>query len=212
MKNLLSRWLPIIIIVVLVFCLIRSCKGKSATETQNAKLQEEVNNAKDFGKFYLNQYNETKDKENSLKKINIALEKQNSILEQSAAKSKNALFKLQKSSKRPNYISELQPCNDTIQKIYEFSKVKDSACNAMLNQYDSIIDGKNEIIKNDKATISLSERQKSYLENANKNNLMAISVQDEIIVNNKKQIRKEKTKKNFWQVVAGVLTFLKFIK
>jgi hypothetical protein len=212
MKNFLKRNWQIIVIVVLVFCLIKSCDGKSATETQNAKLQEEAKTNKDFGQFYLNQYNQTKDKEDSLKKRSVALEQENNVLEQTVIKSKNALLQLQKASKKPQYINELQPCNDTLQKVYEYSVQKDSACNETINQLDSVIDGKNEIIKNDKATISLGEKQKSYLENANEKNLMAIEVQDKIIDNQKKQVKKESNKKTFWQIVSGILTVLKFIK
>jgi hypothetical protein len=212
MKDKILRNWKIIVIVVLVFCLIKSCNGKSATETQNAKLQDEAQTNKDFGQFYLNQYNQTKDKEDSLKKVNIALEQQNSILEQTSLKSKNALLQLQKASKKPQYINELQPCNDTLQKVYEYSVQKDSACNETISQLDSVIYGKNEIIKNDKATISLGERQKGYLESANEKNLMAIEVLDKIIENQKKQVKKEKKKKTFWQIVAGVLTVFIFVK
>lgn len=207
-----SNFILILVIIALIL-LLKSCGiEKLNLQIENEKLSEQAKNNKDFGQFYLNQYNQTTDKYDSLKKQSTSLKQQNLILEQKASKSLIALRNAQKQTTKPIYIEELQPCNDSLQNMYEYSIIKDSLCDKTITDKDSIIDNNKKTIKNDSLLISLSERQKGYLLSANEKNLMAIAVLDTIVLNDKKTIRSEKIKKNFWQVVAGILTVLKFIK
>jgi len=204
--NWLKLNFVLILVIITLILLLKSCGSeKSNLEIENAKLTEQAKTNKDFGKYYLDQYNESKSKEDSLKRQSVSLKQQNLVLEQTALKSLIALRNAQKRTTRPIYIKELQPCNDSLQKMYEYSIIKDSLCDKTITDKDSIIYNNKRTIKNDSITIALAERQKSFLENANEKNLMAIKILDTIILNDKKTIRNEKIKKNFWKVTTAGL-------
>jgi len=115
--------------------------------------------------------------------------------------SETKLYNLQKKNNKPIYIENIKDCNDTIQKVYELSVLKDSACNVVIS------DKNVEIAKQDTIIKFQTEQKKNLLvaiEIKNGENQILNNIND----NNKKQIRKEKLKKNFWKATAiGVGTY-----
>lgn len=128
-------------------------------------------------------------------KLEIALEIANKellVAQNNSQVSETKLYNLQKKSKRPEYINELQPCNDSIQIIYEYSVLKDSACNLALSDKNVQIEKLDTIVK-------IQETEKANLTDFVKN------LETERIID-KKQNFVEKKKKTFWQVVSVTLT------
>jgi len=94
---------------------------------------------------------------------------------------------------KPKYIELIADCNDTIQSIYKRSIEKDSLC-------DIVVEGKNFVIVKQDSIITLDSLAKKDLfkmvdikSNENKN-------LESVVLNNKKEIRNEKVKKNFWKI------------
>ena len=109
--------------------------------------------------------------------------------------SETKLANLQRKTVKPQYIENVKDCNDTIQKVYELSVLKDSACNVVISDKNVEIAKQDTIIKFQEVQKSDLLKANNLMENANKNL--------EFINDNKtKQIRKEKLKKNFWKATA----------
>jgi len=198
-KDFFIRNFQIILIVILVFFLLKSCDVGLELKNKNAKLETRKDSLQNLSKRQLDQVS---DLEMVVQAINDTVK----FLKKESKVSENRLYALQKKiSFRPKYIYEIQNCNDTIQSIYNLSVTKDSLCNNVISDKNKII------VKQDKVIIADS-LQKTLLRSVVEKKDLAITVQDEIISNNKKQIRKEKTKKTFWQIVTGVLIVLGVLK
>lgn len=195
--ELKSNWIYYAIIIFLIL-LLRSC-GNVVLEidNNNIELEKRVDSLQKNSKIKLEQVSNL-EKENSKSKDSI----KNLI---KASKTKEILlYKLQKSS-RPHYITEVKDCNDTIQSIYDKCVLKDSLCNV-------IIDTKNNIIAEQDGVIVNDSLQKTILNSVIDEKDIVIKLKNDIIIKDKNQIKIEKRKKTFWQVIAGALTVLKFIK
>jgi hypothetical protein len=200
MKNLILKNWKIIVIVVLAFCLLKSCGGNSMTETQNAKLlKSKIDSLEYLSNRNLDKFHDAemviKVAVDSIRVLN----KQSKLIE-------TKLYQLQKkTSVKPIYIENVVDCNETIKAIYDQSTLKDSVCN-------SVIAEKNKVIEKVNYVISADSAQKRTLNHIIEMKDLHISVQDGNIANQKKQVKKEKNKKTFWQIVAGIISIFSIIK
>jgi len=183
-----KRFLFALIIVLIFIFAFFKCNDTDKLDLENKKHEKTIDSLKSEHNKVMAKYS--------------ASEKELSILHNDLLSAQNRtqisetkLYNLQRKTVKPQYIENIKDCNDTIQKVYELSVLKDSACNVVIS------DKNVEIAKQD-IIIEFQEGQKldllkanDLMENANKNL--------EFINDNKtKQIRKEKLKKNFWKATA----------
>lgn len=189
-----KRFLFAIILVLVLIALFLKCNDTSKLDLENKKHEKTIDSLKTEHKKVMDKYNES--------------EKQLSILHNDLLLAHNRtkvsetkLANLQKKNNKPQYIENVKDCNDTIQKVYELSVLKDSVCNEVILNKDV------EIAKSD-SIIKFQEGQKNDLLIANDLMVNANKNLEFINENKTKQIRKEKLKKNFWKATAiGVGTY-----
>ncbi len=177
----------LIVVLILIFAFFK-CNDTDKLDLENKKHEKTIDSLKVEYKEVMAKY-DASEKEISILHNNLLSAQKNTRI------SEAKLATLQRKTYKPQYIENVKDCNDTIQKAYELSVLKDSACNV-------VISDKNVEISQQDSIIKFQEGQKAYLlqandlmENANKNL--------EFINDNKtKQIRKEKLKKNFWKATA----------
>lgn len=197
MKQFLKLNWQLIVIVILAFCLLKSCNNEKSEEQKSYKKEKD-----------------------SLQKVNSNLEFQNSelseqntqiidavnSLSEASKQTERILYQLQKKTAvKPTYVPEISDCNDTIQHLYNVGLQKDSLCNNVIATKDSIIVKKDVIIGNDGVV-------KSNLKKIIDNKDLTITNQDKLIVSEIRKTRYEARKKTFWQILTAVLTIWKFAK
>lgn len=177
----------LIIVLILIFTFFK-CNDTNKSNLENKKHEKTIDSLKSEHKTVMAKYN--------------ASEKELSILHNDLLSAQNRtqisetnLYNLQKKTYKPQYIENVKDCNDTIQKVYELSVLKDSSCNVVISDKNVEIAKQDIIIKFQEVQKSDLLKANDLMENANKNL--------EFINDNKtKQIRKEKLKKNFWKATA----------
>jgi hypothetical protein len=197
MIQILKRNWQLILIVILVFCLIKSCNNQPTVQGKSYKKEKDsLQKSNEFLEFQINGLaQENSQIIDSLKKF----VKQSKITE-------NKLYQLQKKTTiQPAYVDNVIDCNDTIKSIYYIGTIKDSLCNAVISDKNTIISKKDKIIFTDSL-------QKNFLNKIIDNKNLTIQTEELAIKNEIKKTKSESRKKTFWQIVAGVLTILKFIK
>lgn len=183
----------LIVVLILIFAFFK-CNDTDKLDLENKKHEKTIDSLKSEHNKVMAKYN--------------ASEKELSILHNDLLSAQNRtqisetkLANLQRKTVKPQYIENVKDCNDTIQKVYELSVLKDSACNIVIS------DKNVEIAKQDTIIKFQTEQKKNLLvaiEIKNGENQILNNIND----NNKKQIRKEKLKKNFWKATAiGVGTY-----
>ena len=177
----------LIVVLILIFAFFK-CNDKDKLDLENKKHEKTIDSLKSEHNKVMAKYN--------------ASEKELSILHNNLLSAQNRtqisetkLYNLQRKTVKPQYIKNVKDCNDTIQKVYELSVLKDSACNVVISDKNVEIAKQDTIIKFQEVQKSDLLKANDLMENANKNL--------EFINDNKtKQIRKEKLKKNFWKATA----------
>jgi hypothetical protein len=196
MKNILkilTNNLQLILIVILAFCLLKSCKQTEAENEINTDSLIKSNSNLDF-------------KNNELESQNTQIIEALNSLSEASKQTERILYRLQqKTSVQPLYVADITDCNDTIQQLYSVGLYKDSLCNNVIATKDSIILKKDDIIGNDSVV-------KSNLKKIIENKDLTIESQDKLIVSETKKTRSEARKKTFWQILTAVLTIWKFAK
>lgn len=189
--------LQLIVIVVLVFCLLKSCNSKKSDEQKSYKKEKDslakVNSNLEF-------------QNNELAEQNIQIIDAVNSLSETSKKTERILYRLQqKTALQPSYVSDIADCNDTIQQLYNVGLQKDSLCNNVIATKDSIIVKKDIIIGNDSV---VKVNLKKIIESKD----LTIASQDRVIVSESRKTRYESRKKTFWQILTAVLTIWKFAK
>lgn len=189
-----KRFLFALIVVLILIVAFFKCNDTDKLDLENKKHEKTIDSLKTEHKKIMAKYQES---ENQLVGLHSDL-----LLAQNRTQiSETKLYNLQKKNSKPKYIENVKDCNDTIQKLYELSVLKDSACNV-------VISDKNVEISKQDTIIKFQEVQKknllSAIEIKNGENQILNHIND----NKTKQIRKEKLKKNFWKATAiGVGTY-----
>lgn len=189
--------LQLIVIVILAFCLLKSCNNdKSDEQKYDKKEKDSLKNINSNLKFQNNELAHKNAKtENALK-----------ILSEASKKTERLLYRLQqKTALQPSYVADIADCNDTIQQLYNVGLQKDSLCNNIITTKDSIIVKKDIIIGNDSV---IKVNLKKIIDNKD----LTIASQDKVIVSETRKTRYEARKKTFWQILTAVLTIWKFAK
>ena len=177
----------LIIVLILIFSFFK-CNDTSKLDLENKKYEKTIDSLKAEHKKVMAKFEES---ENQLVGLHSDL-----LLAQNRTQiSETKLYILQRKTTKPIYIENIKDCNDTIQKVYELSVLKDSACNVVIS------DKNIEIAKQD-TIIKFQEIQKKDLLLANDLMVNANKNLEFINDNKTKQIRKEKLKKNFWKATA----------
>ena len=179
--------IALIVVLILIFAFFK-CNDTDKLDLENKKHEKTIDSLKSEHNKVMAKYN--------------ASEKELSILHNDLLSAQNRtqisetkLANLQRKTVKPQYIENVKDCNDTIQKVYELSVLKDSACNVVISDKNVEIAKQDTIIKFQEVQKSDLLKANDLMENANKNL--------EFINDNKtKQIRKEKLKKNFWKATA----------
>ena len=177
----------LIVVFILIFAFFK-CNDTDKLDLENKKHEKTIDSLKSEHNKVMAKYN--------------ASEKELSILHNDLLSAHNRtqvsetkLANLQRKTVKPQYIENVKDCNDTIQKVYELSVLKDSACNVVISDKNVEISQQDSIIKFQEGQKTDLLKANDLMENANKNL--------EFINDNKtKQIRKEKLKKNFWKATA----------
>ncbi len=182
------------LIIISFFC-FRNCSDKSRFEVQNSKYEKSNDSLRILeqkGQLKIEAY------DRHLKQLSAEL----LVAQNNSQVSETKYYALKNKTVKPKYIENIVDCNDTIQSIYKFSLAKDSLCGIAILDKNQVISKQDTIIKTNllekKELVSIIDLK----ENANKN-------LESIIVNDKKEIRQEKTNKNFWKLasvgLAGVI-------
>lgn len=183
-----KRFLFALIVVLILIVAFFKCNDTDKLYLENKKHEKTIDSLKTEHKKIMAKYQES---ENQL----VGLHSDLLLAQNRTQVSETKLYNLQRKNYKPKYIENVKDCNDTIQKVYELSALKDSACNVVIS------DKNIEIAKQD-TIIKFQEVQKKDLLLAN--DLMGNANKNlEFINDNKtKQIKKEKLKKNFWKATA----------
>ena len=184
----------VLTMLIITFLLFRNCNNKSKYASVTDKYLKQNDS---LNKLYLAGIDKINKDEASITQLNKDL-----LLAQNKSQiAETKYYSLQRSKEQPRYIENLTDCNDTVQKIHLYALTKDSLCN-------DVIFAKNNEIKNQDSIIKQTNSQKNQyigllaLEKNAKTNLNGI------IDNNKKEIRAEKNKKNFWKLTAVTISGL----
>lgn len=194
--------LIILLIGTLIFICFNKCDENRYLESKNQEFRKTVDSSMVESKKLIFKFNQA---EKELKSLNADLLEAHNR----AQVSETNLYALQRKTVKPIYIENIVECNDTIQSVYAFSIKKDSMCNV-------VIADKNYEIKKQDEVIKIQEVQKSDLLSANELTKNANKNLEFIIINDKKQIKKERLKKNLWKIatigVSGALITTVIIK
>lgn len=183
-----KRFLFALILVLILLFAFFKCNDTDKLDLENQKHKKTIDSLKsEYNKVML-KYNES---ENQL----VGLHSDLLLAQNKTQISETKLYNLQRKTYKPQYIENVKDCNDTIQKVYELSVLKDNACNVVIS------DKNLEIAKQD-TIIKFQEVQKLDLLKANDLMVNANKNLEFINDNKTKQIRKEKLKKNFWKATA----------
>ena len=180
--------------LIITFLLFRNCNDKSKYASVTDKYLKQNDS---LNKLYLAGIDKINKDEASITQLNKDL----LVAQNKSQIAETKYYALQRSKQQPRYIENLTACNDTVQKIHLYALTKDSLCN-------DVILAKNNEIKNQDSIIEKTNSQKNQyigllaLEKNAKSNL------NSIIDVNKKEIRAEKNKKNFWKLTAVTLSGL----
>lgn len=183
-----KRFLFALIVVLILIVTFFKCNNTDKLDLENKKHEKTIDSLKTEHKKIMAKYKES---ENQLVGLHSDL-----LLAQNRTQiSETKLYNLQRKNNKPKYIDNVKDCNDTIQKVYELSVLKDSACNVVISDKNVEIAKQDTIIKHQEFQKKDLLLANDLMVNANKNL--------EFINDNKtKQIRKEKQKKNFWKATA----------
>lgn len=184
-----------IVLVIISFLCFRNCNDKSVFQVEN-KRYEKSNDSLNI--LYQKAILKVEKYEMQLTNLNNEL----LVAQNNSQFSETKYNDLKSKTAKPRYIENIVYCNDTIQSIYKFSLAKDSLCGIAILDKNQVISKQDTIIKTNllekKELVSIID----LTENANKN-------LESIIVNDKKEIRQEKTNKNFWKLasvgLAGII-------
>lgn len=183
----------IFIIFGFIFC-IQKCFKKNKENLQ--AIETDYNFSKDSSRIAIEKIKlELEKSEIKIELLNEDLVEVNNKVQVSETK----FYRLQKKTTKPIYIEKIVDCNDSLQSCYNLSIEKDSLCNDIISEKNYIIDMKDSIIdihKNDKSNLHILNNLELHL------NKKA----DLVIFDQKKVIKIEKNKKNFWQYTAAILT------
>jgi len=189
-----KRFLFALIVVLILISAFFKCNITVKKHSENKKYEKTIDSLKTEHKKIMAKYQES---ENQL----VGLYSDLLLAQNRTQVSETKLYNLQRKNYKPKYIENVKDCNDTIQKVYELSVLKDSACNVV------ILDKNTEIAKQD-TIIKFQEVQKKDLLQANDLMLNENKNLEFVNENKTKQIRKEKLKKNFWKATAiGIGTY-----
>ncbi|MBC7494337.1 MAG: hypothetical protein H7221_04955 [Flavobacterium sp.] len=184
----------VLVMIIITFLLFKNCNDKSKYADRNDKY---LKSNDSLNVLYQKGILETEKFERNIKQLNKDL----LVAHNNSQVAETRYYQLQRFKAPPLYIENITDCNDTVQKIHLYAVTKDSLCT-------SVILAKNIEIKNQDSIITQSNLQKNKfiglleLEKNAKNNLNGI------IDNNKKEIRNEKNKKNFWKLTAVTISGL----
>ena len=189
----------VLTMLIITFLLFRNCNDKSKYASVTDKYLKQNDS---LNKLYLAGIDKINKDEASINQLNKDL----LVAQNKSQIAETKYYALQRLKQQPHYIENLTDCNDTVQKIHLYSLTKDSLCN------DVIIAKNTEIKKQDSIIKQTNSQKNQYigllaLEKNAKSNL------NSIIDINKKEIRAEKNKKNFWKLtavtVSGLLIYQK---
>lgn len=186
LKEIIRKiWQPLLIAGLILIC-FQNCNDNKSAISENKSLENNVKSEQAKANKYFYDF---KKKETEF----IELEKKYNLSKLESKAKIKTLAEAQTKEVKPQYIDNIANCNDTVAKVYNYSKYKDSLANG-------VIFSLNKNILDADCLIETKKVEQDLLLSTILSRTNAMNDLEKINMNNKDLIRHEKNKKLLWQV------------
>lgn len=192
LKEIIRKiWQPLLIAGLILIC-FQNCNDNKSAVSENKSLENNVKSEQSKADKYFYDF---KKKETEF----IELEKKYNLSKLESKAKIKTLAEAQTKEVKPKYIENIANCNDTVAKVYNYSKYKDSLANV-------VIFSLNKNILDADCLIETKKVEQDLLLSTILSRTNAMNDLEKINMNNKDLIRKKNNENWFWKsTTAGAL-------